>query len=224
MSRGVRLVDLTLPLRTGMRGVSVEPCKSIERDGWNASRLHLYSHCGTHMDAQVHFAAGPETLDQIPLDRCLGPAWVVNLEPVAPRAILGPDDLGPAMERIAPGDSLLLRTGWSRYVDDVERYRGQLPRIGERLARWCTEHRVRLLGVEPPSVADVNNHDEVTRIHQILLSGGVNIVEGLANLASLKAERVLFAALPLKVTGGDGAPCRAVAVEGLPEGWEGWMR
>src|SRR5688572_32649072 len=85
-----RLVDLTLPLRQGMRGVEFEPAKTLERDGWNARTLHLYSHAGTHMDAQTHFAAGPETIDQIPLDRCIGHAWVVELAGLAPRASIEP--------------------------------------------------------------------------------------------------------------------------------------
>jgi kynurenine formamidase len=61
---------------------------------------------------------------------------------------------------------------------------------------------------------------ELTHIHQILLSGGVTIVEGLANLDQLEQERVLFGALPLKLAGGDGAPVRAFALEGVsPELW-----
>jgi kynurenine formamidase len=63
-------------------------------------------------------------------------------------------------------------------------------------------------------VADVNNLQEVTEIHLILLGGGVIIVEGLTNLGSLTQERVLFGAMPLKVEGGDGCPCRAFAIEG----------
>jgi kynurenine formamidase len=82
------------------------------------------------------------------------------------------------------------------------------------------EHRVKLLGVEAPSVADVNNLPEVTRIHEILLGGGVTIVEGLAHLDKLSQDRVLFAALPLPLAGGDGSPVRAFAIEGIsPEGW-----
>ncbi|NJM37109.1 MAG: hypothetical protein HC845_04115 [Akkermansiaceae bacterium] len=53
-----RIIDLTLTLRPGMRGVAWEQAKAIESDGWNARNLHLYSHAGTHMDAQTHFAAG----------------------------------------------------------------------------------------------------------------------------------------------------------------------
>ena len=70
-----------------------------------------------------------------------------------------------------------------------------------------------MIGVEPPSVAEINNASEVTDIHQILLSGGVVIVEGLSNLEALQRSKVFFVALPLKIEGGDGSPCRALAIE-----------
>ena len=73
---------------------------------------------------------------------------------------------------------------------------------------------MRLLGVEPPSVADVNNIAECTAIHQLLLGAEIVIVEGLANLEALKQDLVLFCAAPLKIEAGDGSPCRAFAIEG----------
>ena len=211
-----RIIDLTLPLTPGMRGVATEPKFTVARDGWNAATWHLYSHAGTHMDAQIHFAAGPETIDTKSLAHCLGPAWVVNLTPTAPRTLLTVAHLGDVAARFAPGDSLLLRTDWHRHAADPALYRDGLPRIGDELAAWCVSRRVKILGVEPPSIADVNNLPEVTRIHQILLSGGVTIVEGLAHLDQLTQSRVFFAALPLRLAGGDGSPVRAFALEGLP--------
>jgi arylformamidase len=209
-----RIIDLTLTLRPGMRGVETEPKFLYERDGWNASTLHLYSHCGTHMDAQVHFEAGLGTIDQIPLERCMGPAWVVNLSGITPKGLIEIASLGDAAQRFQPGESLLLRTDWSKKVDNPAIYRDGLPRVSEALATWCVEKQVRLLGVEPPSVADVNNKPEVTLIHKILLGGSVTIVEGLCNLGQLTGPRVFFAALPLKFAAGDGCPCRAFAVDG----------
>ena len=70
-----------------------------------------------------------------------------------------------------------------------------------------------ILGVEPPSVADVNNLEEVTKIHQILLGGDVIIVEGLCNLDLIEKPKVKLIALPLKVTNGDGAPARVIAIQ-----------
>jgi kynurenine formamidase len=209
-----RLIDLTLTFRRGMRGVDWDTAHTVERDGWNARTLHLYSHAGTHMDAQTHFAAGPETIDQIPLERCTGPAWVVDVPSLQPRASIDVSHLAAIATQVQPGDSLLLRTGWSAYATQPQIYRDGLPRISEPLAAWCVERQVKLLGVEPPSVADVNNLEELTRIHRILLGGGVTIVEGLANLGEIHEPKVWFAALPLKIEGGDGCPCRAFAVEG----------
>jgi arylformamidase len=207
------LIDLTLTLRPGMRGVRSEAAFTVSRDGWNAATWHLYSHAGTHMDAQLHFEAGPETIDTKPLERCYGPAWVVNLVPVAPQALLTVASLGAVAQKFVAGESLLLRTDWHRHVDNPAVYRDGLPRIGEELARWCVAHRVRMLGVEPPSIADVNNREEVTTIHRILLEGGVTIVEGLAHLDRLTSPRVTFFAMPLKLSGADGSPVRAFAID-----------
>jgi kynurenine formamidase len=209
-----RIIDLTLTVGPGMPGVSFEPFHTVREHGWNSSTLHLYSHSGTHMDAPVHFAAGDGTIDRVPLDRCLGPAWVADLTGIEPRAVIAMAHLGAVAEKLRPGDGLLLKTGWSQYVGRPEVYRNQLPRVSRELAAWCVDRQVRVLGVEPPSVADVHNLDEVTAVHRILLGGGVIIVEGLTNLDALREERVIFGAMPLKIEGGDGSPCRAFALEG----------
>ena len=94
-------------------------------------------------------------------------------------------------------------------------YRDQMPRISAELARWMVTKEVRLLGVEPPSVADVTDLPEVTLIHEILLEGRINIVEGLTNLEALTTNYVLFGATPLKLHHSDGSPVRAFAIEGV---------
>ena len=71
-----------------------------------------------------------------------------------------------------------------------------------------------MIGVEPPSVADVNDRQELTEVHQTLFRGNVLIVEGLAHLDQITSSEVEFVALPMKITGGDGSPVRAVAIEG----------
>jgi len=219
MSATINIVDLTLPLSPGARGVAMESKCSVAREGWNAATWHVYSHAGTHMDAQIHFEAGAETIDTKSLDRCIGPAWVVNLVPCAPKAVLTVSHLGDIATRFIPGESVLLRTDWHKQALNPELYRDGLPRIGDELAAWCVAHRVKILGVEPPSVANVNDLPEVTRIHKTLLGGGVTIVEGLAHLDQLTQPRVFFHALPLKLVGGDGCPVRAFAYDSPPDTW-----
>ena len=207
-----RIIDLTLTLKSGMRGVAFEPARILEKDGWNATTLSLYSHCGTHMDAPIHFGVGRQTIDQLEVSQLIGPAWVVDVRPIEPRASIGIEHMNSIADKIGPGDSILICTGWSEYCDQ-DRYRNELPRVNADLVRWLVEKQVRMLGVEPPSVADVNNIEELTTIHKILFEGNVVVVEGLANLQSLTKSKVTFIALPLKIAGGDGAPARAIAIE-----------
>jgi len=207
-----RIIDLTIPLAAGDRGVRIEQARRLETDGWNATTLTLYSHCGTHMDAPVHFGVGTKSIDEMPVENFIGPAWVVDVRPIAPRALIAPSHLGDVAEKLEPGDSLLICTGWSDYYGH-DRYRNDLPRISAELAKWCVTNKVRMLGVEPPSVADVNNPQELTLIHRTLFEGGVIVVEGLTNLDALKKTKVTFIALPLKIKAADGAPARAIAIE-----------
>ena len=210
----MKIIDLSQPLRDGMRGVEVRTVMQLSVDGWNATSLGLFSHCGTHMDAPRHFLADGKTIDQQALSVCVGPARVIDVAPAAPRQLISVDDLGPAADRIQPGERLLFRTDWHHRHGTPE-YRDELPRISIELARWLAERRVALIGVEPPSVADVNNLEEVTEVHQTLLRASVVIVEGLANLDRLESAQVQFIALPLRIDGGDGSPVRAVAIDAI---------
>ncbi len=207
-----RIIDLTLTFTNSLTGFSKAPSKTLDTDGWNASTLTFYSHCGTHMDAPIHFNVSEQTIDNIPVTDFVGRAWVIDVRSVGARGLIYPEDIPQNIkDAFVPGDSLVFWTGWSQYVN-TPKYRDELPRMSESLAIWCVDNKVKMLGVEPPSVADVNNLDEVTKIHQILLQGVV-IIEGLTNLEALETNCVELIALPLKIKEGDGAPARVIAIE-----------
>lgn len=206
------IVDLTMPYTSGMTGFSKTVSKTITDDGWNASTLAFYSHCGTHMDAPIHFNVSHQTIDQIPVTDFVGKAWIVDARHVGSKGLILVNDIPESIQNnFISGDSLIIWTDWSQYLG-TPKYRDELPRISEELANWCLEKNVKMIGVEPPSVADVNNIDEVTKIHQILLKQVV-IIEGLTNLEQLKSNCVELIALPLKIEGGDGSPARVIAIE-----------
>ena len=207
-----RIVDLTLTTRPGMRGVDFEVNSTIAGKGWNTTVLHLYSHAGTHLDAPRHFIDQGETLEELALEKCVGPAYVIDLTFVKARDLITVEHLAPYAAKVGPGARLLLKTGWSAHADSPD-YRTHLPRVSLPLAEWLAERKIALLGVEPPSVADVNNKEELISVHRALLGAGVVIVEGLANLEALQQDEVTFIALPLKLEGGDGSPVRAIAIE-----------
>jgi kynurenine formamidase len=77
---------------------------------------------------------------------------------------------------------------------------------------------VRTIGIDAINIDETPAGDldlERFRCHaQISAAGGV-IVENLAGLDAIDFPAPLISVLPLRLAGGDGAPARAVAIEGL---------
>jgi kynurenine formamidase len=209
-----RITDLTLTLYDGIRGLASEPKTTFAENGYNTTTLHLYSHAGTHMDAPLHFVDQGDTIDHVALDVCIGPAELIDLRHKEPNSKIYVEDLEAHAARIRPGVRLLLRTDWHQRAA-MDDYRPDMPRISAELATWLVERKVALLGVETPSVASLRqgHKAELTAVHQILLNGGVVIVEGLIHLDKLEQSAVHLIVLPLKIRGCDGSPVRAVAIE-----------
>lgn len=207
-----RIIDLSLPIGPEMRGVEIKVARTLETNGWNARQLDLYSHSGTHMDAPRHFLSAGSTIDQTSLESCIGPAKRIDLRPVAPRQEITVEHLGEAAKTIGRGDRIVLCTDWYLRHGTPE-YRDALPRVGLSFAQWLVQQEIVLLGVEPPSVTDVNDREELIRIHKTLLEAGIVIIEGLARLSDIRSSDFQLIALPLNVLDGDGAPARVVAIQ-----------
>lgn len=206
------IVDLSMTFGPGTKGFSKEQSKTLKEDGWNASSLIFYSHSGTHMDAPAHFEVSNQTIDQIDVSNFLGRAWVIDLRDKGSKSLIYSKDFSSEIiKKFQKGDSLILWTNWSHHVS-LPKYRDELPRVSEELAHWCVKNKVKMIAVEPPSVADVNNIEEVTKVHQILLKSVV-IIEGLTNIDKINSNCVELIALPLKIFEGDGAPARVIAIE-----------
>ncbi len=208
----MRIVDLSLTLRPGMQGVQYEDQSTFASKGWHTRLLHLHSHAGTHLDAPAHFLQGGLTLENLSLEKCIGPAWVIDLSFLKPSELITVDHLAPHAHKVTAGARLLLRTGWSAHAAMPD-YRTSFPRVSLPLAEWFAQRSIALLGVETPAVASMDDREELISVHQTLLRAEIVIVEGLANLDALSKYHVTFIALPLKLEGGDGSPVRAVAIE-----------
>ena len=207
----MKIIDISLTYEEGMRGVAFENAKTKSVDGWNSKTLHLYSHAGTHVDAPFHFEVNNRTIDEFEVSRFICDSLVIPIDAHAGQNIKL-EDLGVYADLINKGDGVILKTGWSAYVNENS-YREELPGIHEGLANWFVDKGINMLAVETPSVADVMDLEEVTKIHEILLGGDIIIVEGLTNLDSVSKRKVKLIALPLKIKGGDGAPARVIVIE-----------
>ena len=172
----------------------------------NTSVLRVSLHTGTHMDAFFHFYRGRATIEQIPLAQCMGPALLVDLSHKRAKENITEDDLAPFREALSCTPKVILYTGWAQYWGQPL-YFTDYPALTRGAAQFLVDRGIELVGVDTPSV-DYSPNDA----HFVLLGNDVLIVENLANLDQIGQPQFELTALPLKITGRDGSPVRAIAV------------
>lgn len=223
-----KLIDLSHPLDAatppwpGNPGVDVDVLDAVPAERGpgarprpgepvrcNTTAFRTCNHTGTHMDAPAHFYNGVPTIEQVPLDHCVGPAALVDLGRLGARAEITRADLVPHEDIIAATHKVVIRTGWSdRWTHDD--YFRDYPVLTEEAATWLIERRVQLVGVDTPS-PDREPH----AVHYQLLGSRAVIVENLTRLDSIGHRVFELIVVPLPLRGLEASPVRALArVEG----------
>jgi len=191
-----------------------------------ANNFSAAEHGGTHLDAPIHFAAGRQTADAIPVDRLVGPAVVVDVSDRATAdyliSVADLEGWESSHGRIPDGAILLLRTGWSRYYGNRARYLGtdvtgpeavpllHFPGLDPDAARWLVRERaVDAVGIDTPSI----DYGQSTAFgtHVALYDADIPGFENVTNLEQVPATGAYVVALPMKIAGGSGGPLRIVA-------------
>lgn len=234
-----RIVDLTHPFDantiywpTSPSGFELKRLYMGKTKGgffYSANSFCAPEHGGTHLDAPLHFAEGHWTSADIPADRFVGPAAVIDIAEKAARDadyLLTPEDIAAwekAHGRIPDGAIVLLRTGWSARWPDRKAYLGDdtpgdasnlhFPSFGPAAAALLVNERhARLIGVDTASVDHGPSRD--FPVHRIVAAANASGLENLTNLDQLPPTGAVVFALPMKITAGSGGPARVVAVVG----------
>jgi len=232
----ITIVDLSHPYDhqtihwpTDPSGFELKPLhKGVTDKGffYYANAFCAPEHSGTHLDAPMHFADGHWTNAEIPVERLVGPAVVIDIAAKAATdtdyRLTREDVLAweKAHGAIPDGAIILLRTGWSARWPDRKAYLGDdtpgdashlhFPSYGADAATYLVGARhVRMLGVDTASVDHGPAQD--FPVHRILGAANVMGLENLANLDRLPATGATIVALPMKIAKGSGAPTRVIA-------------
>ena len=193
---------------------------------YSSYKISTAEHGGTHLDAPIHFSRGGMSAEQIPLDRLIAPAVVVDVSARAtPDYRIDVADLEEwerAHGPIPAGAILLLRTGWGARWPDRLSYLGtertgpeavaelHFPGIHPDAARWITDQRnVAAVGIDTPSID--YGQSSGFEAHVIIYGANIPGFENVANLDELPEAGAFVVALPMKVAGGSGGPLRIVA-------------
>lgn len=202
------LIDISVPLAEGIPTWPGSPGFGVRRhlaiaegDVANASELHMDVHCGTHVDAPLHFAEGGIDLEGVGLDPFVGDAVVVDL---AEHRRIGAAQLD-ALDVPLGTRRLLLKTpnsgGWHR-----RRFAPDFSALTLDGAEWAVDHGLHLIGIDYLSI---QRYEDGPETHRTLLGGGICILEGL-ELADVAPGMYELWCLPVRMAGIEAAPARAV--------------
>lgn len=204
-----RIYDISVPIRAGgliypgNPEIDITLQQAIAKGaGANVSTISFGSHTGTHADASRHFFDDGQPVDQIPLDRCIGPALLLRFDDGL-RAI-GAADL--AAHDLKGHKRVLLGTRNSALLSQKQ-FARDFTYLAPDGAQWLVDRGVELVGIDYLSIEQF--HSGHHRTHRILLERSVVIVEGL-DLSAPPAGEYQLICLPLRIEGCDGAPARAV--------------
>jgi kynurenine formamidase len=240
----LRVVDLTQPLGpatpviglppmfASSPGVTIEVISRYDDKGpaWYWNTLRMGEHTGTHFDAPVHWITGrdlPENAcDTIPARKFVGPACVIDVTADVER---DPDFLltvgrleawEAAHGRVPRGAWVLLRTGWSRRLDEVSVLNAGIdgphsPGFDAATSRLLAHDRdVVGVGVETigTDAGQAGRFDPPFPNHHIMHGAGKFGLASLCNLDQLPPTGAVVIAAPLKIVNGSGSPLRVIAL------------
>jgi len=180
--------------------------KSLDQelgDEVTSSTIEMDVHCGTHIDAPLHFIKGAESATQIDLTKCIGNASVVDFRGINRIT----EDL---LEKRVPSqtDRLLLKTNNSSLFPR-SKFNAEFSALTEGGASWVADKKMKLIGIDYLSI---QLFDGTADTHLVLMKAGVVILESL-NLAQIDEGEYELICLPLLLEGSEAAPARAILIK-----------
>ena len=165
-----------------------------EGASYNLTAISMCAHNGTHVDAPFHFLKDGKTVDAVPLEAFIGKAFVAEQH-----GTVSGDDAAEMLEKAKKQDpeaaKRILIKG-----DAV---------VSSKAAEVFASSGILLLGNESQTVGP---QDAPMEVHLILLGAGVILLEGI-RLEKVPEGVYYLNAAPLKLSGSDGSPCRAVLID-----------
>ena len=159
----------------------------------NLTSFSMCAHNGTHVDAPFHFLKDGKTIDQVSLERFVGPCFVAEHE-----GDVSAEDAGKMLAKSGDAGRILIKGNAT---------------VTAEAAKVFADNRIFLLGNESQTVGPI---DAPAEVHYILLGAEVVLLEGI-RLADIKEGRYFLCAQPINLGGCDCAPVRAILIGDLDQ-------
>lgn len=177
------------------------PLARIPNAPINFTWLDFGSHAGTHIDAPYYLFNEKWKSDEVPFDVLMGECQVIDLTDVEEHIEV--EDL---KKHNIVSERILLKTKNS--YDNMEKYNPLHVDLSEEAAIYLRDLGIKLIGYDYQSFE--RNGD--VKIHRIFMEKNIIALDNL-RLKETEEKTYNLICLPIKVTGIDAAPSRAILIE-----------
>ncbi|MGQ9622241.1 MAG: cyclase family protein [Candidatus Caldatribacteriaceae bacterium] len=209
------LVDLSMEVvPPGTEERPFEVSRGFLHDQTIKHFVSTHTHVGTHLEGPLHFFEEGKDLSDFPLSAFWGRACFFDVERVPENGLIMPELLSLQLERkIVAGDILVARNLDEENLRLFEETKDRkvLPCFTPEAAFWMRSRGIKMLGVD--NFVRLGKDVASTRkLHEILLSSDILLLEGLANLTKVESDAFFLIAFPYRARGIDSSFTRAVAL------------
>lgn len=220
----MKIVDLSVVLNKsnislvpGHPAFDLQEIYSHEKNYVSSSFLQISTHTGTHVDAPYHFIKNGLTIDELPLEKIVGKAVLIDLRKVtSPRKGISVDQVKQNVGRKdIKGKIIILHSGWLKEKWGKSEMYLENPFLLQEAADWLVSQKIKSVGLDfsldNPDQSKLHLENRFP-IHRTFLEHGIPHIENLCNLELIPQDEFLFIALPLKLYKCNGAPAGAIAI------------
>ena len=194
------IVNSKTPVYPGDSPVKITKTGTYKKDGFLTHQLTMGMHMGTHIDAAWHMIRHGKNIAETKVDRFIGKGVLIDARGIKK---ISKDVLENV--KIEKGSIVLVFTGFDKKYNLPEYFKNY-PAVAEDFAKILVKSGICMFGSDTPSPDYAP-----FKIHKLLLSKGILIIENLTNLEKLIGVKDFeIIALPAKFAL-DGAPARVVA-------------
>ena len=220
MTRIRRVVDLSLAIDAqtqvypGDPRVHFRQAATIEREGFNLLGVEMGSQTGTNCDAPYHFLESGARIDEVALELFAGPGVIVDVRGKGAREAITAADVTGHLDQVGRGTIVLFHTGWPVHYGTPEYFNH--PYLGADACQVLLDRGVRTFCLDTQNIDETpdDQHPGVGfPVHHLIAQAGGIIVENLTALEQIDFPDPLITVFPLRLTGADGSPTRAVAID-----------
>jgi arylformamidase len=216
MRRKKGFTDISMPIQedmivfpgdSGFRRVSF--LSQAKGDPANVTIYEMSSHTGTHIDFPGHFINNGRSLKDIPLERFIGNAHVLDVSHT--ENLIKVKDLRNLPEPLLPKILLKTRNSKKGYLKG-KRFFPNYVALGLEAAKYLVKRGVQTIGIDYLSIDEYGAKDHA--VHKFLLERGISIIEGL-DLQKVLPGKYFFICLPLNIPSAEGSPARAILMKAV---------